>query len=107
MPLGRLLTQVNPDQTSSSITYAQGTTNYIDPASHQRTEVRDAFGQLVTVTQYPDANTQFSTLYQYDPIGNLLSITDPENNRDIGNLRFAFEKDCHDCPLHGLVAIWL
>ena len=79
--LGRLLTQVNPDRTSSSITYAQGTTNYIDPASHQRTEVRDAFGQLVTVTQYPDANTQFSTLYQYDPIGNLLSITDPENNR--------------------------
>jgi RHS repeat-associated protein len=80
-PLGRLLTQINPDQTSSTIAYAHGTTNYYDPNNNRRTELRDAYGQLLSVTQYPDANTNFSTTYQYDSLGNLLAITDPENNQ--------------------------
>ncbi|MFZ0932346.1 MAG: FG-GAP-like repeat-containing protein [Syntrophobacteraceae bacterium] len=80
-PLGRLLIQTNPGLTFSSITYAQGTTNYTDPEFRMRTEVRDAFGQLTTVTQYQIWPTPFTTSYQYDPLGNLLSITDPENNQ--------------------------
>ncbi len=79
-PLGRLLTQLNPDTTSSTTAYAQGTTNYTDPDGHIRTELRDAYGQLTAVTQYQDVNTPFTTSYQYDPLGNLTDIYDPETN---------------------------
>ena len=82
--LGRLTSQTNmQDNSSSTITYMQGTTDYYDPVGHRRTEVRDAFGQLTSVTQYPDAGSYssfFTTTYTYDSLGNLTDIWDPEYN---------------------------
>jgi RHS repeat-associated protein len=79
-PLGRTLTQTNPDKSSSSTTYAQGKITLIDPAGRKEVEMHDALGRLISLTQYQDSQTDFVTAYQYDPLGNLTSVTDPENN---------------------------
>jgi RHS repeat-associated protein len=90
-PMSRVLSVVNPDNTTSSACYNDGTTIMLNADKHRRDEVRDALGRLVTVHEYlgeydscdaaatPDATTK----YEYDVMGNLLKVIDAENNEII------------------------
>jgi RHS repeat-associated protein len=57
--------------------YSKLTQSVVDPLSHTASQVRNAIGQVVQVT---DANSSV-TQYQYDALGNLAKTTDSAGNQ--------------------------
>ena len=87
--LGRMIQSTNPDGTSSQVCYNGWTTTSLDPKLHKKVETKDAYGRLVTVQEYTGQATSgtcaggtlyATTNYQYDLLGNLLSVTDTKGN---------------------------
>ncbi|MCP4544637.1 MAG: hypothetical protein GY832_46645 [Chloroflexi bacterium] len=87
--LGRVLQVTGPDGTSTRMDYKGWKTVTIDPNDHQRVQETDAFGQLVNVWEFEGTHTQpnwntgqayASTQYDYDVLGNLLTVTDDADN---------------------------
>ncbi|MHB8746299.1 MAG: glycoside hydrolase family protein [Gammaproteobacteria bacterium] len=83
--LGRVTSQSLPTQASSAGTLLGKTdynglttvlTQYRDGAALTTIQVKDVIGELVSVT---DANNN-TTSYQYDPFGNLTTVADPALN---------------------------
>ncbi|MHB8474523.1 MAG: toxin TcdB middle/N-terminal domain-containing protein, partial [Gammaproteobacteria bacterium] len=83
--LGRVISQSLPTQASTAGTPLGKTdykglttviTQYRDGLALTTTQVKDAIGELVAVT---DANNNI-TRYAYDPFGNLTTVTDPALN---------------------------
>ena len=73
-PLGRLLTQVNPDTATTTFFYAGNPTTTTDPEGNRRIEKRNAYGRTVRITEYKDSSSRFDTAFDYDAHGNLKRI---------------------------------
>ena len=91
-PLNRVTRSINPDATFNSVTYhplAQvqydEEDNVSGSAHHDtpKTLFYDGLERLVGVQEINHVNGQpevYNTQYQYDPLGNLIQITDAQNN---------------------------
>ncbi|MBK8574581.1 MAG: VCBS repeat-containing protein [Elusimicrobia bacterium] len=75
--LGRVMRVTNPDSTSAQTSYSNWSETVTDPNSHQKVYNRDAYGRIVRVDELISGQTQ-SSLYQYDPLGNLKQITNAQ-----------------------------
>lgn len=73
--LGRLTDQANPDGSHLTMGYSKNLNTYFDPKGNKRFELRDAYGRLIQVTEFRDANTSYNTNYAYDTLGNLIKVT--------------------------------
>ncbi len=84
--LGRVTQTAYPDGTSTSMAYSGmansgGMTTIKDRRGNAaRSLTRDGFGRLTTVTEYQSSGASASTIYQYDALGNLKYVTDPNGN---------------------------
>ncbi|MFZ0929598.1 MAG: toxin TcdB middle/N-terminal domain-containing protein [Syntrophobacteraceae bacterium] len=79
--LGRVTQTAYPDGTSTSMAYSGGVTTIKDRRGNAaRSLTRDGFGRLTTVTEYQNSGAGVSTIYQYDALGNLKYVTDPNGN---------------------------
>ena len=87
---GRPLTMTNPDNTAVQYCYDDNVVVSIDANKHARRETKDAFGRLVKVEEYQGEYTACSTdlgtpyaatIYEYDVLGNLIAVTDAQNNK--------------------------
>jgi RHS repeat-associated protein len=83
-PVGRVAMITNPDDTHVTKSYALGTTVSVDANGHKKEADRDPYGRLAEVREYTGTSPNFSlyatTRYQYDVLGNLLSVTDTAGN---------------------------
>ncbi|MDO8663129.1 MAG: SpvB/TcaC N-terminal domain-containing protein [Candidatus Omnitrophota bacterium] len=77
--LGRLTQAANPDQTSSKITYSDWSRTITDENSHYKTEYYDVYGRVVKIEEHNGSQT-YTTTYEYDAQGNLIKVTDNQNN---------------------------
>ncbi len=91
--LGRPQTVTAPDGTVSEMVYEGLTTQAIKDSNHRTTgttpkhqvttTVKNVKDEVLSVTSYLTASTNSTALtisYTYDPVGNLICTTDPENN---------------------------
>ena len=74
--LGRVLSEINPDNSRTDIQYSGLTTTTINDKNQSSIKTKDSQGQLIVSTD--DANS--TTAYDYDPFGNLLAVTGPAGN---------------------------
>jgi YD repeat-containing protein len=73
---GRTLTVIAPDGASTtSYTYQGNSTTVTDPAGKYKTSTRDAYGNLVLVTEPNPAGGTFTTNYTYTPVNQLTGIS--------------------------------
>lgn len=82
--LGRVVEVVNPDGTSSFIEYDNDDNSVmvLDEEGFAKGLKYDWVAQLTSVREYPikdDTGTCYETLYEYDGIGNLVSVTDAKD----------------------------
>ncbi len=89
-PVGRVTQATNPDTSRMLSCTSNWVTTTIDANNHRRRETRDAYGRLAKVDEYTStystcdttAGTPYATTtYQYDVLGNLLSVTDAKGNQ--------------------------
>ncbi len=89
-PVGRVTQVTNPDTSRGLSCTSNWVTVTIDANNHRRRETRDAYGRLAKVEEYTNtystcdtmAGTPYATTtYQYDVLGNLLSVTDVKGNQ--------------------------
>lgn len=87
--VGRLVSETNPDGSRALRCYRDWTTVTIDANNHRRRETQDSSGRIVKVEEYlgggstctTDVGTPYATTsYQYDLLGNLLTVTDAKSN---------------------------
>ena len=91
--LGRVITQINPDNTTQTHTYTVSSTGGLvwtdlvttpgltDGTPHQERYTYDGFSNLRIVQELADDGTTYSTTnYYYDALNNLISIHDNANN---------------------------
>ncbi len=91
-PLGRVLRVVNPDGTFQSVLYKPLVEVHADEEDNEATSPNadtpktlsyDGLGRVVTVEELITVNGQTTpavTHYDYDRLGNLTRMTDPQNN---------------------------
>ena len=88
-PLGRAIHTVNPDGSRVLSCFDDWVTVTIDANNHKTRSVRDAYGRVVTVQEYlGDVTTcttaagspYATTTYNYDVLGNLLTLVDAKGN---------------------------
>jgi RHS repeat-associated protein len=79
-PIGRNTITTYTDGTVSESIYYLGTLTAKDPNGHQRVEIKDIYGRVIEVREYtgtyPDAVLYATTIYGYDPLGNLEYVRD-------------------------------
>jgi len=89
-PVGRVTQMTNPDASLALSCTGSWVTVTIDHNNHRRRETRDAYGRLARVDEYlstwstcdTSAGAPYATTtYQYDVLGNLLSVTDAKGNQ--------------------------
>src|SRR5439155_10072788 len=89
-PVGRVTQATNPDTSRVLSCTSNWVTVTIDPNNHRRRETRVAYGRLAKVEEYTgtsgtcdtSAGTPYATTtYQYDVLGNLLTVTDAKGNQ--------------------------
>ncbi len=78
-PMDRIIKIVNPDGTQKTFNYTKWNVTITDENSNKRMNVLDAYSQIVEVIEYEGSN-QYKTNYTYDAQGNLVKITDSQNN---------------------------
>jgi len=77
--LGRITQSTNPDSTYSSISYSNWVKTTTDENSNYKTEYYDAYGRIIKIEEHNSGQT-YTTLYEYDCLGNLIKVTDNQNN---------------------------
>ncbi len=78
-PLSRIVKVINLDGTVKNVTFEHWKIIQYDENNHKQIYYLDAYGQVVKVIEYI-GNNYFETKYDYDSLGNLLSIIDSQNN---------------------------
>ncbi|MBI2548848.1 tandem-95 repeat protein [Candidatus Woesearchaeota archaeon] len=78
--LGRTTKIQNPDDTEVLTTYFHGNTLMYDENLHRKDVHEDAYGNILTVTEYNPGET-YITSYTYNPAGDLTGITDNQANQ--------------------------
>ena len=80
-PLGRVVTTIRPDGKVSINTYGITTTESRNENSQRKRVTKDAYGRIVTVEEFNDDDTVYSTTkYTYDLLGNLIKTEDTLGN---------------------------
>lgn len=83
-PIGRVKKTTLPDGTYATASYLKGTLTYIDPNGHQKVEVKDIYGRIISIEEYTGVSPSFAlyatTTYQYDLLGNLSYVKDEAGN---------------------------
>ena len=107
-PLGRVINATDPDGSRALRCYRDWVTTSIDANNRRRRETRDAAGRVVQVNEYlenftsctTDVGTPYATTrYDYDVLGNLLTVTDAKGNvtemrhDTLGRKRFMHDPD--------------
>ncbi|MFH0971271.1 MAG: toxin TcdB middle/N-terminal domain-containing protein [Candidatus Micrarchaeota archaeon] len=77
--LSRPIRTTNPDSTFKSINYSKGNITMYDENGNKRLNVLDAYGQIKEVHEF-NGTAEFITKYDYNIAGQLIQITDNENN---------------------------
>jgi YD repeat-containing protein len=84
-PMGRVTQTINPDQSTASVLYGLLVVTGIDASGHQKRETRDVYGRLKMVEEFtgvsPSTTLYAATNYKYDVLGNLISVTDAQQNK--------------------------
>ncbi len=89
-PLGRVIRTDNPDGSRGLACFDDSVTVTIDANNHRKRTTRDAYGRVATVQEYmgtfttcdTSEGTPYSTTtYNYDDLGNLLTLTDTLGNQ--------------------------
>lgn len=83
--VGRLVKLTHADATTQRITYDADASSTIRRLRNERgiskAIVSDAYGRVASVTQRDQATAQTATVrYSYSPLGELLTVTDPNGN---------------------------
>lgn len=88
-PIGRVIQVTNPDLTTTQTCYNNWITVTIDENKHRKRYVNNAYGNLIEVDEYTgvypsctsDLATPYAkTLYDYDVLGNLTTVTDAKQH---------------------------
>ncbi len=88
-PMGRVVQTTNPDGSRGLTCHDDGVSVSLDANDHRKRVTRDAYGRVQTVQEYTGTyttcNTAVSTpysttTYQYDGLGNLVTLTDTQGN---------------------------
>jgi RHS repeat-associated protein len=87
-PLGRVVSAVNPDGTSKTISFNRNTITAYDENGHRKAYILDAYGRITKVIEYnnnPEFNQSFetaayNTLYAYDTTDILIMVIDTAGN---------------------------
>ncbi|MDO8282837.1 MAG: toxin TcdB middle/N-terminal domain-containing protein [Thermodesulfovibrionia bacterium] len=83
-PVDRLTQTLNPDGTSSSISYDKGRVTYVDANGHKKVAEKDVFDRIVKIEEYYGVNPSYAlyatTRYEYDVLNNLTKVIDAHNN---------------------------
>jgi RHS repeat-associated protein len=77
--LGRLTQSINPDLTSSSVSYGIWSKTTTDENNHSKDYYFDAYGKITKVEEH-NSGQVYTTKYEYDTLGNLIKLTDNQNN---------------------------
>ncbi|MBI3319284.1 MAG: hypothetical protein HYZ89_01680, partial [Candidatus Omnitrophica bacterium] len=78
--MGRLLTTTDPDGSTTSTRYDDGTVTVTDALGHQTSRVSDAYGRLTTVEEFTEPGTAMSTTYTYDALNRLTDVLDASDH---------------------------
>ncbi|MFH1777531.1 MAG: RHS repeat-associated core domain-containing protein [Candidatus Omnitrophota bacterium] len=77
--VGRLTRQTNPDGTFSTVQYKPGKITTTDANNHKISKYTNAYGQIIKIQEFNQGSI-YTTLYEYDTLGNLTKTTDNQNN---------------------------
>ncbi|MBN1622407.1 MAG: VCBS repeat-containing protein [Endomicrobiales bacterium] len=78
--LGRVTKVTNPDSTYSTTVYYGWEETITDENGNQKSFHRGAYGNIVQVDEYNNDNyDKYTTTYEYDVLGNLIEITNSQN----------------------------
>ena len=89
-PVGRVIQVTNPDASRVLSCTSDWVTTTIDANNHRRRETLDAYGRLKELDEYTSTystcdttagSPYATTTYQYNVLGNLLSVTDAKGNQ--------------------------
>lgn len=69
-----------PDNTYTTYTWDERTQTITDANQNQKTNVYDLLDRLIAVYEHPDANTTYTTIYDYDSEGHLVRVINPLQN---------------------------
>ena len=78
--LGRTTRVAEPDGSAVSTTYSGNQTTVTDEAGNQRKSQTDGLGRLTYVLEAPNVGNGLLTAYSYDPLNDLIAVTQNGNN---------------------------
>jgi len=78
-PAGRLLTTTDPDGSISSTSYDDWVVTSTDATGSRTRRTADASGRLIKVEEF-NGTEVYATVYQYDALGNLTTVTDAQGH---------------------------
>ncbi|HZX45457.1 MAG TPA: hypothetical protein VFF28_07290 [Candidatus Nanoarchaeia archaeon] len=76
----RVILQQSPDGTKIESSYDHWSKQITDKGGIKKAFIYDAYGNIVFVKEYNDGDT-YTTSYEYDTLGNLISLTDSQANK--------------------------
>ena len=77
--LDRIIKITNADDTKKNINYSHWNITLLDENSNQKQYGLDAYNQIIEIKEHNN-NEIYTTQYEYDELGNIISITDELNN---------------------------
>jgi RHS repeat-associated protein len=77
--VGRLIQSTNPDTTYATVQYSDWVKTVTDENGHSKTEYYDVYGRIIKVEEH-NSSQIYTTTYEYDALGNLIKVTDNQNN---------------------------
>jgi RHS repeat-associated protein len=79
--LGRVTAVSEPDGSTVHTSYSGNQTMVTDEVGNQRTSTNDGLGRLTSVVEAPNVSGYgFTTVYAYDPLNDVVSVTQNGNN---------------------------
>ena len=113
--LGRVTRLTNPDASYVQTGYKGWERGVVDENGHQKVYRSDAFGRLVSVSEYTGsygspnfgATAYATTSYGYDEADRLVTVTDAASNASEHGLRPVGAEKEHGRPGHGAVGVWV
>jgi len=80
--VGRLIQTTDPDGSSTSTHYDDGTVTVTDAKGHKTSRTQDAYGRLAAVEEFADAESAVTT-YAYDILNDLTQVVDARGHRTL------------------------
>jgi len=78
-PIGRVTKVTEPNNAITQMAYNDWVTTTLDANGNKTARTSDAYGRLGKVEEF-NGTALYTTTYQYDPLNNLLQVTDAQNH---------------------------